>query len=109
MFFSVGAALLDACVLSALRKEDAYGYVLTQTLKETIEISESTLYPVLRRLQKDEFLVTYDVPWQGRNRRYYKITDKGKNMAHVYKDAWMDFRGRVDMLISGGVIGGVAS
>ena len=102
MFFSVGAALLDACVLSALREEDAYGYVLTQTLKGTIEISESTLYPVLRRLQKDEFLATYDVPWQGRNRRYYKITDKGLTMAVEYRDAWTDFRGRVDRLILGG-------
>ena len=102
MLFSVGAALLDACVLSVLRDEDAYGYVLTQTLKETIEISESTLYPVLRRLQKDDFLSTYDVPWQGRNRRYYKITDKGQEMAQEYRGAWMDFRGRVDGLILGG-------
>ena len=103
MLFSAGAALLDACVLSVLHKEDAYGYELTQTLKETIEISESTLYPVLRRLQKDEFLSTYDVPWQGRNRRYYKITDKGRLMSAEYKDAWIDFRGRVDTLILGGV------
>ena len=103
MLFSVGAALLDACVLSALREEDAYGYVLTQTLKERIEISESTLYPVLRRLQRDEFLSTYDVPWQGRNRRYYAITEKGREMALDYRDAWADFRDRVDGLILGGV------
>ena len=102
MLFSVGAALLDACVLSVLREEDTYGYELTQTLMETIEISESTLYPVLRRLQKDDFLSTYDMPWQGRNRRYYKITDKGKMMSAEYKDAWTDFRGRVDRLILGG-------
>lgn len=102
MLFSVGAALLDACVLSVLREEDAYGYVLTQTLKKTIEISESTLYPVLRRLQKDELLSTYDVPWQGRNRRYYKITEKGHEMAGEYREAWTDFRGRVDELILGG-------
>ena len=103
MLFSVGASLLDACVLSLLRDKDTYGYELTQTLKETIEISESTLYPVLRRLQKDDFLSTYDVPWQGRNRRYYKITDKGTAMSAEYKDAWTDFRGRVDRLIIGGV------
>jgi PadR family transcriptional regulator PadR len=102
MMFSVGAALLDACVLSVLQQEDAYGYVLTQTLNDKIEISESTLYPVLRRLQKDDFLSTYDVPWQGRNRRYYTITEKGKGMFSEYKDAWTDFRGRVDGLILGG-------
>jgi len=104
MLFSIGAALLDACVLSALREKDTYGYVLTQTLKEKIEISESTLYPVLRRLQKDAFLSTYDVPWQGRKRRYYAITDKGREMASEYKTAWTDFRGRVDGLIMGGAI-----
>ena len=103
MLFSVGAALLDACVLSALREEDAYGYVLTQTLSEHIEISESTLYPVLRRLQKDDFLSTYDVPWQGRNRRYYAITEKGREIVQEYRDAWTEFRGRVDGLILGGV------
>ncbi|MCL1896297.1 MAG: PadR family transcriptional regulator [Clostridiales bacterium] len=102
MLFSIGAALLDACVLSVLREEDTYGYGLTQTLAKHIEISESTLYPVLRRLQKDEFLNTYDVPWQGRNRRYYTITEKGREMAMEYKDAWADFRGRVDGLILGG-------
>ncbi|MDR3364101.1 MAG: PadR family transcriptional regulator [Clostridiales Family XIII bacterium] len=102
MLFSVGAALLDACVLSVLRKEDAYGYMLTQTLKESIEISESTLYPVLRRLQKDECLSAYDVPWEGRNRRYYSITEKGEGMVSGYRDAWTDFRSRVDGLILGG-------
>ena len=103
MLFSVGAALLDACVLSALREEDSYGYGLTQTLAEHIEISESTLYPVLRRLQKDEFLSTYDVPWEGRNRRYYAITEKGREIVQEYRDAWTDFRGRVDGLLLGGV------
>lgn len=104
MLFSVGAALLDACVLSVLNKEDTYGYMLTQTLKETIEISESTLYPVLRRLQKDECLSTYDVLWQNRNRRYYAITEKGKGMVTEYKDAWADFSERVDGLILGGAV-----
>ena len=103
MIFQVSATLLDACVLSVLRKEDAYGYVLTQTLKDSLEISESTLYPVLRRLQKEDFLSTYDEPYQGRNRRYYTITDKGRGQVEQYRGAWKDFRKRVDTLIEGGV------
>jgi PadR family transcriptional regulator PadR len=99
MIFQVGAALLDACVLSTLRHGDAYGYVLTQTLMGTLEISESTLYPVLRRLQKDEFLSTYDRPHMGRNRRYYKITDKGMERADVYRADWQEYKARVDSLI----------
>jgi PadR family transcriptional regulator PadR len=99
MIFQVGAALLDACVLSTLRHGDAYGYVLTQTLMGTLEISESTLYPVLRRLQKDEFLSTYDRPHMGRNRRYYKITNKGLARSDVYRSGWQEYKARVDSLI----------
>ena len=103
MVFQVSATLLDACVLSVLRQEDAYGYVLTQTLKDSLEISESTLYPVLRRLQKEEFLATYDEPYQGRNRRYYTITEKGQSKVEEYRGEWKDFRQRVDKLIEGSV------
>jgi PadR family transcriptional regulator PadR len=102
MIFQVGATLLDACVLSSLRHEDAYGYVLTQTLRDTLEISESTLYPVLRRLQKDEFLSTYDRPHMGRNRRYYSITEKGRRQAEVYRSGWEEYKSRVDSLIVDG-------
>ena len=56
MVFQLGSALLDACVLAVLDSQDAYGYVLTQSVKQVMDISESTLYPVLRRLQKDGLL-----------------------------------------------------
>jgi PadR family transcriptional regulator PadR len=108
MIFQVGAALLDACVLSTLRHGDAYGYVLTQTLMGTLEISESTLYPVLRRLQKDEFLSTYDRPHMGRNRRYYRITEKGLNRSEVYRAGWREYKARVDSLILSDVARGDA-
>ena len=58
MGFQLGSALLDACVLAVLDDQDAYGYVLTQSVKQVMDISESTLYPVLRRLQKDQCLIT---------------------------------------------------
>ncbi|MEG1009806.1 MAG: PadR family transcriptional regulator, partial [Clostridia bacterium] len=79
MSFQLGSAILDACVLAILDKEDTYGYILTQQVKEVVDISESTLYPVLRRLQKNNYLITYDKAFQGRNRRYYQITNLGKN------------------------------
>ena len=68
MAFQVSAALLDACVLSVLERSDVYGYELTQRIKELMKISESTLYPVLRRLQKDESVTVYDMPHNGRHR-----------------------------------------
>lgn len=105
MVFQVGATLLDACVLAALEKSDAYGYALTQTMRQTLEVSESTLYPVLRRLQKEACLSVYDRPFQGRNRRYYTITPKGRAKSVEYRQAWHDFKGRVERLLDGGHTG----
>ncbi len=106
MSFQLGAPLLDACVLAILTREDAYGYILTQNVKDVINISESTLYPVLRRLQTDSYLSTYDKPYQGRNRRYYKITDRGKELCNKYIAEWNEYKEKVDhILIGGGEIG----
>jgi len=102
MNFQVGAALLDACVLAILSREDAYGYVLTQNVKEILNVSESTLYPVLRRLQKENYLTTYDMPYDGRNRRYYQITDMGKEMQGEYLEEWGQYKEKVDKILSGG-------
>ena len=99
MVFQLGSALLDACVLGVLTEGDAYGYTLTQQVREVIDISESTLYPVLRRLQKDGMLETYDEPYQGRNRRYYKITDEGRKKYKFYSEEWKTFRNSIDGLL----------
>ncbi|SFB11412.1 PadR family transcriptional regulator [Clostridium frigidicarnis] len=103
MAFQLGATLLDACVLAVLSREDTYGYVLTQQVRQIMNISESTLYPVLRRLQKDECLTTYDQAFQGRNRRYYKITDKGKATLIQYLNEWKDYKRDVDKVLLGGM------
>lgn len=74
MLFNTGAALLDAIVLAVVARESegTYGYKITQEVRQVIELSESTLYPVLRRLQKDECLEVYDRECSGRTRRYTK-------------------------------------
>jgi len=71
MVFNTGAALLDAIVLAVVSKEEegTYGYKITQDVRKAIDVSESTLYPVLRRLQKDGCLEVYDRECGGRNRR----------------------------------------
>lgn len=102
MGFQVGSTLLDACVLAVLSTGDTYGYVLTQTMRDVTDISESTLYPVLRRLQKDGYLTTYDQPYQGRNRRYYAITESGKMKFEGYKRDWIRYKTQVDQLLCGG-------
>lgn len=102
MSFQLGSSLLDACVLAVLSREDTYGYLLTQNVKQIMSISESTLYPVLRRLQKNGYLTTYDKAYQGRNRRYYKITDNGKLQLQQYLKDWAIYKDNVDKVLYGG-------
>ena len=63
-------------------------------------MSESTLYPVLRRLMKNELLASYDQEYLGRNRRYYQITEKGKEQLKIYRDEWLIYKDKIDTLIS---------
>jgi len=100
--FQLGSALLDGCVLAILLRADAYGYSLTQELKSVISVSESTLYPVLRRLQKDGLLVTYDQAFNGRNRRYYRITEAGCARFAVIIAEWEQYKRDVDSIFKGG-------
>ncbi len=102
MVFQLGSALLDACVLAVLNREDAYGYVLTQSIKQVMDISESTLYPVLRRLQKEELLTTYDQPYSGRLRRYYAITPSGREKLLEYQGWWQEYKDKVELMLYGG-------
>lgn len=102
MTFALSSALLDACVLAVLNRGDTYGYELTQSVRHVADISESTLYPVLRRLNQCGYLETYDQPYQGRNRRYYTITPGGRA---TYRDClveWLVYKRKVDTLLSGG-------
>ena len=99
MVFSVASPLLDACVLALLDQEDAYGYAMTQALRQQVDISESTLYPILRRLQQQGALQTYDRPFQGRNRRYYAITPVGKALLEAYRQEWRSYREKVEILL----------
>ncbi len=101
MIFQLGAPLLDACVLAVLAKGDAYGYILSRQVQEVIDISESTLYPVLRRLQKEECLTTYDRAFSGRNRRYYHLTDKGRESYLRYVSEWQSYKKAIDFLLGG--------
>lgn len=99
MAFQLGSAMMDACVLAVVMREDTYGYRLTQEVKQIMDVSESTLYPVLRRLQKDGYLTTYDRPFQGRNRRYYSVTPQGREQFLEFYGQWKHFRGKIDEIM----------
>ena len=99
MTFPISAALLDALVLAVAAREDTYGYRITQDIRTAVEVSESTLYPVLRRLQKEENLETYDREFQGRNRRYYRVTQKGRAALELYREEWKLHRKKIEDII----------
>lgn len=103
MAIQLGSVLLDACVLAVVMREDTYGYKLTQEVKQIMDVSESTLYPVLRRLQKDGYLRTYDKTFQGRNRRYYTVTKKGREQFQQFYDQWKRMRVKIDEVMDGGI------
>ena len=94
--------LLDGCVLSLLSQSDAYGYSLTQQVKHELGVSESTLYPVMRRLQTEDCLTAYDLPHNGRNRRYYAITSHGIAKYQACLAEWNGFKMRVDGIMNSG-------
>lgn len=99
MSFPISAGLLDAMVLSVVDMGDTYGYEITQYIRRAVDVSESTLYPVLRRLQKGELLDTYDREYMGRNRRYYHVTDKGKTALCGYRSDWERHKAMVDGIL----------
>lgn len=103
MVFNTGAALLDAIVLAVVSKEEegTYGYKITQDVRAVLDISESTLYPVLRRLMKDDCLEVYDREYRGRNRRYYKITEKGIAQLYLYRIEWKSYSEKITRLFDG--------
>ena len=107
MVFNVGSSLLDAIVLAVVSKEESgtYGYKITHDVQEVMEISESTLYPVLRRLKKDECLDVYDQQFDGRNRRYYKITEKGEAQLNLYQVEWKLFSAKITKCLKGEIAG----
>lgn len=99
MAFNLGAALLDALVLSVVSEESTYGYKITQDVRSVMTVSESTLYPVLRRLQKENLLETYDKQFAGRNRRYYCITEKGWVQLEYYRREWREYQENINKLL----------
>lgn len=90
--------VLEIFVLALLSKGDSYGYKLIQDLSEFLEISESTLYPILRRLEKAGQLKTYNDLYQGRNRKYYQITKAGSKAIDDFLNEWKDIKNIFDLL-----------
>ena len=82
--------LLEVCVLASIKNEDSYGYKIIKDVRPYVEISESTLYPILRRLEASEFLVVRTAEYNGRLRKYYHITQSGLKRIEDFKEEWKE-------------------
>ena len=82
--------LLGVCVLAAIKNDDSYGYQIIKDMKPYVELSESTLYPILRRLEAAELLTVYSVERNGRLRKYYHITEQGIKRLGDFKEEWKE-------------------
>ena len=82
--------LLDICVLAAIKDEESYGYQIIKDMKPYVELSESTLYPILRRLETASLLTVRSAPHSGRLRKYYRITPLGLKRIEDFKEEWQE-------------------
>ena len=82
--------ILDVCVLSAIKTEESYGYKIIKDLKPYVELSESTLYTILNRLEVSNLLTVRSVEHSGRIRKYYKITNAGLQRLKDFKEEWRE-------------------
>ena len=82
--------VLDVCVLTAIKNEDSYGYKIIKDLKPILELSESTLYTILKRLEETNMLVVRSAEYEGRLRKYYHITPNGLRRIEDFKNEWKE-------------------
>ena len=82
--------LLDVCVLASIKDEDSYGYKIIKDMKPYIELSESTLYTILKRLESGNMLTVRSAEHGGRLRKYYSITDEGRKRIDDFKEEWRE-------------------
>lgn len=82
--------LLDVCVLAAIKNEDSYGYQIIKDVKPYVELSESTLYTILKRLEAAGMLTVRSAEHGGRLRKYYHITDAGLTRIEDFKTEWRE-------------------
>ncbi len=90
MDIQIKRGLLDVCVLSAIKNEPSYGYKIIKDINPYVDISESTLYPILRRLESAAYLTVESEEHNGRLRKYYKITDAGHARIASFREEWKE-------------------
>ncbi|MEF2824992.1 MAG: PadR family transcriptional regulator [Peptococcaceae bacterium] len=102
MYYPLSALLIECLILSIVKNRDSYGYDISQTIKTVATIKESTLYPILKKLTSDGYLTTYTETVNNRARKYYAITDSGREHLTYLEGEWQEYRNAIDAIIKGG-------
>jgi len=103
MYYPISALLIECLILSIINVQDSYGYEISQTVKLVSSIKESTLYPILRKLETGGYVTTYTKEFQNRKRKYYSITESGKKQLAFLEKEWKEYRNTIDGIIEGSV------
>lgn len=103
MYFPTSSALIEFLILAVLEQGDSYGYEISQTIKLIAHIKESTLYPILKKLEASGFLTTYSREFQGRMRKYYSLTNRGVEQLVTLKEEWTLYTETVNGIIEGSI------
>lgn len=101
MYFPTSSILIEFLILAIIDREDSYGYEISQTIKLAANIKESTLYPILKKLEKAGYMTTYNQAYQGRKRKYYSITQEGKNQLQFLNEEWLTYKETLDGIVEG--------
>ena len=100
-YYPVSAVLTECLILSVVEQKDSYGYEISQTVKLVAAIKESTLYPILRKLETGGYLTTYSEEFQGRKRKYYSITEEGRRQLEYLRKEWREYLDSIDDIVEG--------
>ena len=101
MYFPTSSILIEFLILAIIDREDSYGYEISQTIKLAANIKESTLYPILKKLEKAGYMTTYSQEYQVRKRKYYSITQEGKEQLQFLNEEWLTYKETLDDILEG--------
>ncbi len=102
MIFSLTPPLLELLILSIVDQEDSYGYQISQRIRPVSGLKDSALYPVLKRLSENRCIEAYDRQYQGRNRKYYRMTEQGRGYYQMLAREWQAYQEQIARIIEGG-------
>ena len=100
MYYPLSSLLIEALILSIVERQDSYGYEISQTVKTVANIKESTLYPILKKLEGNGYLETYSKDYKNRTRKYYSLTAAGRTQLAFLVGEWQEYRDAIDAIIN---------